>query len=333
MDSVSRPLVSVVVPTYNRRSSLQRLLEALGRQTYPSQCLEVVVVDDGSTDGTLDFARQLHPGFALRVLEQPHGGPAAARNRGVAAAQGSLILFLDDDVAPAPELVQEHVDSHTSEPNAVVIGPMSPPAAWPRPIWVRWEEEQLQAQYRAMLAGVWSCTARQFYTGNASLARAQFIEAKGFDTSFQRAEDVELGYRLDENGARFIFNARADVLHYAWRSFDSWCRTPYQYGRYDVIMQRDKGRHTLDWASREFHGRKNINRALVSVCAGRGRTGRAVVGGLRALVRVAAGVGAQRTAQNALSAIFGVLYWQGVCDEMGDRRMLWRTIAAAAPEV
>jgi glycosyltransferase involved in cell wall biosynthesis len=318
---VTEPFISVVVPTYNRRRSLQRLLEALDRQTYPVARFEVIVVDDGSSDGTPDFVGGWPSAYRLRVLQQEHAGPAAARNCGVAAAKGELIVFLDDDVAPVPGLLEQHVRTHQNHTQAVVIGPMSPPGDWPRPVWVRWEEEQLLSQYDAMIAGLWSCTARQFYTGNASLGRALFVEAGGFDVSFKRAEDVELGYRLHDLGASFVFNPKADVLHYAHRSFESWCRTPYQYGRYDVVMQRN-GRQTLVWALREFHNRNPLNRALVRLLAGRRRAVNGAVGLLAAVMRLATRLGAHRPAQQALSAIFGLLYWQGICEESGGRRVL-----------
>src|SRR5262249_32922828 len=158
---------------------------------------------------------------------------------------------------------QRHAAAHAREPNAVVIGPMSPPGEWPRPIWVRWEEHKLESQYQAMAEGLWQCSARQFYTGNASVPRDTFLAAGGFDTTFKRAEDVELGYRMHARGARFVFDRNAEVLHFASRTFKSWCRTPYQYGRYDVVMQRDKGQYTLDWATQEFHSRNGLNKILV----------------------------------------------------------------------
>jgi GT2 family glycosyltransferase len=326
-------LVSVVVPTYNRLSSLKRLLEGIARQTYTRDQFEVIVVDDGSSDGTQDWLLSHQPTYSLRLILQSHAGAAAARNRGVAAASGELILFLDDDVLPAPDLIDAHVATHRSEAHAIVIGPMSPPVDWPRPIWVRWEEDKLQRQYRAMLDGQWPCTARQFYTGNASMARQRFLAAGGFDTSFKRAEDVELGYRLRDRGARFIFNHRADVRHYAWRTFESWCNTPYQYGRYDVTMQRDKGQPTLDWASSEFHSRHALNRLLLKICAGRRPLVICAVLALGTLARVAGAAGALRPGAHALSAIFSLLYWQGVCDELGGRAAMWTTIAANAPAI
>lgn len=326
---VLEPPVSIVIPSYNRRSSLERLLDALAQQTCGNSEFEVIVVDDGSTDGSIEAVRERQSLYALRVITQQHAGPAEARNRGVADAQGALILFLDDDVVPRSSLIQEHLAAHAATANAVVIGPMSPPGDWPRPIWVRWEEDKLDKQYRDMVNGKWKPTGRQFYTGNASLTRSRFMQSGGFDTHFKRAEDVELGYRLADAGAQFVFDPHAEVLHYAWRSFESWCSTPYQYGRNDVIMQRDKGRKTLDWAIEEFHDRNALNRGVVLVCAARPRLVGVVVRLLGYFVRLAARLGARKPADKALSAIFNLLYWQGVCDEVGDRSTVWRAIAAS----
>src|SRR4051812_31234041 len=124
------PRVSVVVPTFNRRLSLMRLLDALATQTYPADLLEVLVVDDGSTDDTVDYLQCTPSPFARRVLTQTHAGPAAARDLGAEQALGSLIVFLDDDVAPIPSLIARHVADHDSMSRAVVVGPMSPPVAW-----------------------------------------------------------------------------------------------------------------------------------------------------------------------------------------------------------
>src|SRR5438034_5872942 len=107
--------ISIIVPTYNRRASLERMLHALADQTYPADRFEVLVIDDGSTDGTVDHLGKLTIPYALRVLQQAHGGPAQARNLGVASAAAPLVLFLDDDVVPASDLVATHVATHARE--------------------------------------------------------------------------------------------------------------------------------------------------------------------------------------------------------------------------
>src|SRR5438105_538751 len=103
------PEVSIIVPTYNRLPSVERLLTALGEQTHPAAQFEVIVVDDGSTDGTPERLETLYPAFSLRLLRQQHQGPAQARNLGVSHALADLVLFLDDDVVPAVDLVEVHL--------------------------------------------------------------------------------------------------------------------------------------------------------------------------------------------------------------------------------
>jgi len=324
------PTVSVVVPTYNRRAGLFRLLTALARQSYPASNFEVIVVDDGSTDSTPALLDGHEPPFALVAVTQPNRGPAAARNRGVEHARGRLLVFLDDDVEPHPDLLAAHVAIHGDSTHRVVVGPMSPPRRWSRPAWVRWEERQLQKQYDAMLAGEYPCTPRQFYTGNASLGRDLFRASGGFDQQFKRAEDVELAWRLANAGAEFVFEPRADVLHFASRSFDSWQRTPYQYGRYDVVMEREKGAPTLGLAATEFHRRHGLNRRLARLCVGHAARRRLVILALTAAAVAADALRLERAASLALSGIFNVLYWQGATDELGGADALWRAIAVPA---
>ncbi len=198
--------LSVVLPTYNRLDRLRRVLHALESQTYPADKFEVLVISDGSTDGTDTYLQSVETALHLRPLSQPNQGPAQARNQGVASAVGSIILFIDDDVVPAPQLITEHLSMHQNYGDQlVVIGPMLSPPRFQMAPWVAWEQDQLAKQYGDMQAGQWQPTARQFYTGNSSVARHHVIEAGGFDPAFRRAEDVELAYRLKDRGLRFVF--------------------------------------------------------------------------------------------------------------------------------
>jgi GT2 family glycosyltransferase len=324
----TRPAVSVIVPTYNRRASLARLLDGLAAQPEP-ESLQVVVVDDGSTDDTRTWLRGLRTPFVLRIVEQANGGPAAARNRGVIEASGELIVFLDDDVVPASDLIARHVDAHRGVPDRVVTGPMLPPKDWRRPSWIRWEENKLVRQYDAMTAGRFVCTYRQFFTGNASVRRSQFLAAGGFDTDFRRAEDVELGYRLARRGLEFAFEPLARTWHYPQRTFAAWRQTPYRYGRAEVAMHRTKGSDALLIARRELEGRHVLSRALVALCAGGRLRSRVAATVFVAVVHAARGVRAERVASLSLSALFNLLYWRGVNDELQAKQRLGGASRAA----
>jgi GT2 family glycosyltransferase len=323
------PDLSVVVPTFNRRNGLARLLYALAEQTYSPDRFEVVVVNDGSTDGTDELLRTIQTPYRLHVLQQANAGPAAARNLGVQQAAGRIVVFLDDDVLPASELLAAHAAAQDDAGDLVVVGPMSPPTNWSRSVWVRWEERQLLKQYEAMAIGQYPCTPRQFYTGNASVPRALLEAAGGFDDRFKRAEDVELAFRMWSLGARFLFERRAEVLHYASRSFRSWTRTPYQYGRYDVVMGREKGIDTFQLACIEFEQRNVWSRLLTRGSVGKPWR-RPVAALLAAAAIVADWIGQEQVASFALSGIFNLQYWQGASDELGGSHAVWSAVKTPA---
>src|SRR5260370_38301916 len=123
------------IPTYNRCRSLERVLAALARQMVTAGSLEVLVVADGCTDGTAACCRRLAATmpYALRLVEQPNGGPASARNLGVREARAPLIVFVDDDVVPDEELLAAHLAAHApyASDNVVAIGPLLPPSDLP----------------------------------------------------------------------------------------------------------------------------------------------------------------------------------------------------------
>src|SRR4051794_19573445 len=106
------PHVSVVIPTHNRIERLKRVLVALECQNYALGDFEVIVVSDGSSDGTDEYLRTLTTPLQLHAVAQPNQGVAVARNNGMRKATGDIILFVDDDVVPAPQLITEHVGIH-----------------------------------------------------------------------------------------------------------------------------------------------------------------------------------------------------------------------------
>lgn len=325
--------ISIVLPTYNRLVQLQRVLAGLAEQSYPLTAFEVVIVSDGSTDGTNDFLQSYNGPLQMRPFVQPNGGAAAARNCGLQMAQGELIIFLDDDVAPAAQLVAEHVTTHQQQQDdVVVLGPMLTPADITLKPWVRWEQTMLYKQYADIAAGRWAPTARQFYTGNASVARRHLLAIGGFDTTFRRAEDVELAYRLANRGMTFLFNERAIGYHYADRSFASWLQTPYAYGHNDVVFTRDRGQQwLLPTVMREFQHRHRFIKTLTQLCLSRKLLSSAVVQGLRQTATISDTVGKTTISNRCYSGIFNLLYYQGVADELSGRQAFFALAHQVAP--
>lgn len=313
------PLVSVVIPTYNRAEQLRRVLGALGEQTYPLGRLEVVVVSDGSTD-TTDLVLQEDTPFHLVSASQPNQGPAVARNLGIRLASGSLVLFVDDDVVATPRLVEEHVASHAGGAPVAVIGPMlSPPDVRLRP-WVEWEQRMLYKQYEALATGRYEASARQFYTGNASVGRHVLTATGGFDPHFRRAEDIELAHRLADAGLSFVFNPDAAAHHYADRSFASWLQIAHDYGVNDVVFARDDRRDDVGRIIRDgFAQRPGMLRSVFEASTRRPWTETVARATWHAAFAAAAAVRADGAAQRALSGLYGTAYYCGVADELGGR--------------
>jgi GT2 family glycosyltransferase len=314
--------VSVVVPTYNRVDRLRRVLNALASQTIRPDRFEVIVVSDGSTDGTDEFLRQVATPFRLRGTSRPNSGPAAARNHGARLAGGHLLLFVDDDVVPQQDLLEQHLATHEqAEAEVVVIGPMLTPTDYHPNAFVRWEQAMLYKQYSALIHGQYEATQRQFYTGNASVRREFLLTTGGFDERFRRAEDVELARRLHDRGARFIFNPRAVGYHYAERSFASWMGNARAYGQNEVLFDRDYGGlNRLEDVRWEFTQRHAVLRTVTRKSIGRPRLQAALHVTGWAIASAADRLGDERLVRIGLSAVYHTAYYSGLAEQLGGRK-------------
>jgi glycosyltransferase involved in cell wall biosynthesis len=319
--------LSVVIPTRNRLRSLLRVLDALDAQDYPRDLVEVVIVVDGDPVTVEGLSGRDH----VRVLEQAHGGPAAARNLGIEHARGDLVLFIDDDVVPAEWCVRRHAEAHATRPDLVVIGPLLPAGRGvPASPWVRWEARTLQRQYADMEAGRWRAGPRQFYTGNASVRREHLVSAGGFDPSLRRAEDVELGLRLRDLGLRFEYHGGATAHHEAARPYRAWVHAAREYGRVDATMALGFGRReVLGWVASEFHERHPLTRIAVRAALRHRRLSSPLPWLAVPLAHTALRCGLGRVSDRLCGGVFNVLYWQGVRDRAGDLPV--RSLIASSP--
>jgi glycosyltransferase involved in cell wall biosynthesis len=102
---MNQPLVSVIIPAYNRAHTVSETIDSVLQQTYPM--VEVIVVDDGSTDGTQEILRGY--GTRIRATRQENAGQMAARNCGIRAARGEIITFLDSDDVWLPQCLERHI--------------------------------------------------------------------------------------------------------------------------------------------------------------------------------------------------------------------------------
>jgi len=188
---------SVVIPTYNRKPILEKCLRALEKQTV--QGYEVVLVDDGSTDGTLEWLEAHNDEFPhVRSFLQDHAGPSAARNLGVEKALGDTIIFIDSDLVVLENFLQAHTDALTQGQKELgsdkffTYGAVINTANFDNPTAEPYKITDFSAAF--------------FATGNVAIAKHWLESAGLFDTGFQLYgwEDLELGVRLKKLGLKLI---------------------------------------------------------------------------------------------------------------------------------
>ena len=243
--------LSVVIPTCQRCESLRQVLCACSQQSLSPEQYEVIVSIDGSTDVTEAMLAQLRTPYRLRWVSMPHAGAAAARNRGAALAQGALVIFLDDDILPAPDLLAEHLAAHNGERRLVGLGqvqqmPGQSLSGWERYLCHRYQEHYAKLALPGYRPDFWDCLS-----GNLSLDRQMLAQSGGFDTILERHEDIELGYRLSRLGARFAYLPQALGYHRFTRSVEAGSQDAFREGV--SAMQLAERHHEL--TARLIHAR------------------------------------------------------------------------------
>jgi len=200
--------LSVIVATYNRAVPLRSCLESLAGQTLPAADFEVVVVVDGSTDGTAEMLGRLRLPYRLVVLSQTNRGQPAAANAGIRAAAGAYCLFVDDDVQASPDLLRAHLDAQSERSGVMGIGAMPIIVSAGSDWFARRYADNWNAHYARLdrdRRPVWN----DAYGGNLSVPRAALVEVEGFATDLPAAYDIELAYRLMQKGLTPAYLPRA----------------------------------------------------------------------------------------------------------------------------
>ena len=330
---MSDPLISVVVPSYNRRASLDLVLAALAQQSLPPEQYEVIVVLDGSSDGSAEFLAgwQAARMPRLRWHWQTNAGQALARNQGARLARSPLLLFLDDDIVAEPDLLAVHLASHAGGQPLAVLGDCRMvrerrESYYHLLAWAWWEDTYHRRALPGRQAGY-----RDFCAGNVSLRREDFLRVGGFDPDFRGygGEDFELGYRLLRGGVRFVPNRLAQARHYHRTGVDGSLRVTRQEGAADVLL----GRKHLALRSGLRLMRVTNDRYgwLIRLAMRAPAAGDALMRGLRAQLPLYERAQMRRRWLKTFNNMRGYAYWRGVRDALGSWDALRRYQAEALP--
>src|SRR5258708_2348990 len=191
-DAVSfRESMTVIVPTFNRCALLRDVLQDLDRQGNMPERFEVIVVDDGSTDGTPEVLRSFHPKhYDLRSVRQRNQGLSVARNAGAEAATGTVLAYLDDDVFVDPKYVSGLVSVFASHPDvAAVAGQVTLKLEAPRPRWLTPGLEEFLSKFDARSRPELVLPPDSPRGANFAVRRSVWADLGGFSLGFDRQGD------------------------------------------------------------------------------------------------------------------------------------------------
>ena len=256
--------LSVVIATYNRADRLAACLDALGAQTLrdgrAQDAFEVVVVVDGSSDGTLEFLASYSARFPLRVVAQENAGQPAALNHGVEEARGRFCLLIDDDVVARPELLAAHLAAQREATGALAAGRLSIDV----PKRAGWFVGRFAAEwadhYARLDSGEKRLTSSSCYGGNLSFPRAAFLAVGGFALDLPRGYDVDLAHRLIAFGLSPLYLPHAEAAQDERKTARQLLRDQENAGEGLVALYR-RDRSTLPMGElTDFHhaGRVSI---------------------------------------------------------------------------
>lgn len=271
----SRFAMSVVIPTYNRRAILRKTLLAFGSQTLGADQFEVIVVDDGSSDDTVTMVRQFKAPFTLRLLTPSHGGANAARNLGIRAAEGKVVLITGDDMIPEPSFLEAHAGFHERRPDELdaMLGfiDWSPEITiTPFMRFIVSPEGGQQFAFHEVRDG--KADFRLFYTSNLSVKRDLLLKQPVLfdeDFSYPAYDDAELGYRLSRQGLQLHYNPRAVTCHHHEIAVEQFVQRQRKAGHMGMLFGRkhpelDRAYLQLSQAlqARESFTEHNVRRIL-----------------------------------------------------------------------
>ncbi len=235
---MNAPELTVVIPTYNRLETLRVVVPALLAQSVRPDRYEIVVADSMSVDGTAEFLAEIaadHPN--VRHLPGPYDGRAMARNAGIAAARGAVVLFTDSDIIASPDLLERHLAHHAAATGIAVVGQELQVDTLDDYERLRADPAQrrpLHPRTRKRLSWLY------FMTGNASVRKADLDRVGRFDERFTGYghEDLELGYRLERAGLRIVYDTDATNYHWQYVPYDEQKRKMELAGRSTVRFAR-----------------------------------------------------------------------------------------------
>ena len=260
------PQLSVLIASHNRRQLLGRCLQALAAQTQDPAEFEVIVADDGSSDGTAAALAALQTPFELRVIEHEKAGKPVVLNAAIEAARGEVCLFLDDDIIASPQLVSEHLAAHRREPKTLGIGALTQRAPTQNDAYAESNARQWNGRYEGLseVSVDWA----DCYGANFSAPRDVLLEVGGFAAELAAIEDIEVAYRLCKAGCAARYLPEASAVHDDDKPGSRILADEERYGGFCakfVSLHPDTRRRLLGWVNEPTLREVALRRLLLAL--------------------------------------------------------------------
>jgi glycosyltransferase involved in cell wall biosynthesis len=223
------PMVSIIVPVFNGAATIGKCVASFLALDYPRDRLEILIVDNGSTDGTAERLRAF--GDRIRVLHESTRGAGAARNRGIREARGTVVAFTDADGTVDAGWLAAIVQPLRDPTVGIACGPVLSRRPCNR---IELFGERIHDQRSAIAQRI-----PYVASGNWASPRALLIDVGLFDEALLRGQDVDLSWRVGYAGYRFAYAAHARVYHRNERSLRGLVREGFVHG-FNGVRLRDK---------------------------------------------------------------------------------------------
>ena len=213
--------ISVIIPNHNRSEALKITLENLAKQTLARQDFEVLVVDDGSTDNSMEILQEYHHRSGFNFLQQSQSGPAVARNNGVLKTSGEICVFLDADMVPKTNLLEQYLLAHRNKESGIAIGRL---LTWKDTDDCLFERVTRMENFHDLGENPFEMEFYHLASGNFSIRREAFRKLGGFDRQLIMTEDTDLGFRAKQLGIPLSYCPEAIGYHNHPKTFVQRCQ-------------------------------------------------------------------------------------------------------------
>jgi len=231
-------MISITIPAYNAETTIGNTLKTLLDQNYPKNKYEIIVVDDGSADKTVEIASK----FPVKVIRAKHAGPSNARNLGAKKAKGGILLFVDSDCIPDRNWIKNMVEPFKNKEIVGVSGTYK--TLNKNKFMARFTGYEIEQRHEQMKKKKYIDFIGSY---SAGYRKNIFLKFGGFDTRFKIAsgEDPELSYRIAKAGFKMIFQPKAFVYHSHPDTIQKYLKQKYQRAIWRNLMYWEKHKEKI----------------------------------------------------------------------------------------